>query len=96
MIDEFEKKFIRPIINASYPGTLAGLNLTALQVTGTDTTSMITMLVALGSLAFIISAFSIFFYTLYPTKRGLWTSTAVSFLAGLACSLVAVFAILIP
>lgn len=96
MTEEFERKFIRPIINASNPGTLAALNPTALQVTGTETITVITILIALGSMLFIVSAFSIFFYTLYPTKGMLWTSTALSFLAGLTCSLVAVFAILMP
>ncbi len=33
MSGEFEEKFIKPIVHASYPGTLAALNLTVLQVT---------------------------------------------------------------
>ncbi len=53
------------------------------------------MLIALGSVTFLISAFSIFFYTLYPTKKNLWTTTALSFITGLTCSLIAVIAILI-
>jgi hypothetical protein len=54
------------------------------------------MVIALGSVAFIISAYSIFFYTIYPTKRQLWVSTAITFLAGLTFSLIAVIALLIP
>ena len=96
MTEEFEVRFIRPIINASYPGTLAALNLTVLQVTETDASFLIRMLIAFGSVTFLISAYSIFFYTIYPTKRRLWTITAISFLAGLTFSLVAVIAILIP
>jgi len=95
MTEEFERRFIKPIVNASYPGTLAALNLTVLQVTGPDAPTTIKMLIALGSVTFLISAFTIFFYTLYPTKKKLWTTTALSFLAGLSCSLIAVIAILI-
>ena len=96
MTEEFERRFIKPIVNASYPGTLAALNLTVLQLTGPNESMIIRTLIASGSVTFLISAFSIFFYTLYPTKRKLWTSTAVSFLLGLTCSLVAVIAILVP
>lgn len=96
MSEEFENRFIRPIINASYPGTLAALNLTVLQVTGPDASILIKMLIALGSVTFLISSYSIFFYSIYPTRTKLWISTAVSFLAGLTFSLIAVIAILIP
>lgn len=95
MTGEFEERFIKPIVNASYPGTLAALNLTVLQVTGADAPSIIRMLIALGSTVFLISSFSIFFYTIYPTKKKLWTTTAISFLLGLTCSLVAVVVILV-
>ncbi|UCH57537.1 MAG: hypothetical protein JSV18_01045 [Candidatus Bathyarchaeota archaeon] len=94
MTEEFEERFIKPIIHASYPGTLAALNLTVLQVTGPDASPIIRMLVALGSMMFLVSSFSIFFYTIYPTKRNLWTTTAISFLLGLTCSLIAVIVIL--
>ena len=96
MTEEFENRFIRPIINASYPGTLAALNLTVLQVTGPDASMLIKMLIALGSVTFLISSYSIFFYTIYPSRRKLWISTAISFLAGLTFSLIAVIVILIP
>jgi len=95
---EFEERFIKPIINASYPGTLAALCLSVLQsareVTGWDT--LITkVLIAVGSIMFLVSSFSIFFHTIYPTKRNLWTTAAISFLMGLTASLVAVIVIVI-
>ena len=95
MTEEFEERFIKPIVHASYPGTLAALNLTVLQVTGPDAPSIIRMLIAFGSMTFLLSSFSIFFYTLYTTKKRLWTTTAISFLVGLACSLIAVIVILV-
>ncbi len=95
MAGEFEERFIKPIVNASYPGTLAALNLTVLQVTGVDAPTIIRMLIALGSTVFLVSSFAIFFYTIYPTKKTLWTTTAVSFLLGLSCSLIAVIVILV-
>lgn len=93
-MEEFEEKFIKPIVNASYPGTLAALSLTVLQVTGlsgehTPFSLRITLL--LGAATFLLSAFSIFFYSIYPTRRKLWTITAVSFLIGLLCSVASVF-----
>jgi hypothetical protein len=92
-MEDFEERFIKPIVNASYPGTLAALSLTVLQVTGISGgpppySLKITLL--LGSTSFLLSAFSIFFYSIYPTRRKLWTSTAVTFLVGLLCSVLAV------
>lgn len=95
MTEEFEEKFIKPIVHASYPGTLAALNLTVLQVTGRDAPSIIRILVAFGSIMFLLSSFSIFFYSIYPTKKKLWTTTAIAFLLGLACSFMAVIVILV-
>lgn len=95
MTKEFEERFIKPIVHASYPGTLAALNLTVLQVTGRDAPSIIRILIAFGSIMFLLSSFSIFFYTIYPTKKKLWTTTATAFLLGLACSLMAVIVILV-
>jgi len=93
-MEEFEEKFIKPIVNASYPGTLAALSLTVLQVTGMSGSPApyslkITLLLAAAT--FLLSAFSIFFYSLYPTRKKLWTCTALSFLTGLFCSIVSVF-----
>lgn len=95
MSGEFEERFIKPIVHASYPGTLAALNLTVLQVTPVDAPQIIRMLIALGSMTFLLSAFSIFFYTIYPTKKTLWTITALAFLLGLFCSVIAVIFIMI-
>lgn len=94
MADEFGQKFITPIINASYPGTLAALSLTVLQVekTGSDVLRY-TFLV--GAMMFLLSAFFIFFYSIYPTRKKLWTTTAITFLLGLICSLLSVFLLFI-
>jgi len=97
-MEEFEEKFIKPIINASYPGTLAALSLTVLQVTGLSgerTPSSLKVTLLLGAAAFLLSAFSIFFYSIYPTRKKLWTTTAISFLIGLFCSVVSVFLLFI-
>jgi len=93
-MEEFEEKFIKPIVNASYPATLAALSLTVLQVSGLSgepipASLRITFL--LGATAFLVSAFSVFFYTVYPTRKKLWTMTALAFLIGLVCSVVSVF-----
>ena len=95
MTEEFEKKFIKPIINASYLGTLAALSLAVLQVSGTDVFIVLKLVLLLGAMMFSISAFFIFFYTIYPTRKRLWTGTAVTFLLGLFCSTLSVFLLFI-
>lgn len=97
-MEEFEEKFIKPIINASYPGTLAALCLTVLQVTGIGSESspfMLKFTLLVGATAFLLSAFSIFFYSIYPTRKKLWTSTAVMFLIGLFALIASVFLLFI-
>jgi len=97
-MEEFEEKFIKPIVNASYPGTLAALSLTVLQVTGLSgepTPFLLKITLLLGAATFLLSAFSIFFYSIYPTRKKLWTTTAVSFLIGLFCSIASVFLLLV-
>jgi len=87
-VEEFEQKFVKPIVNASYPGTLAALSLAVLQVTGIhgeQTPFALKFTLLVGSTAFLFSAFSIFFYSIYPTRKLLWTSAAVMFLVGLFC-----------
>lgn len=87
-MEEFEEKFIKPIINASYPGTLAALSLAVLQVTGLhgeEAPLVLKFTLLLGSTTFLLSAFSIFFYSIYPTRKRLWTTAAVMFLVGLIC-----------
>lgn len=97
-MEEFEEKFIKPIVNASYPATLAALSLTVLQVTGLSGKqppySLETTLL-LGAASFLLSAFSIFFYSIYPTRKKLWTIAAVAFLIGLFCAIVSVFLLFI-
>lgn len=97
-MEDFEEKFIKPIVNASYPATLAALSLTVLQVSGLSGEPILAslrMTFLLGAAAFLVSAFSIFFYTVYPTRKKLWTMTAITFLAGLVCSVVSVFLLFI-
>ena len=87
-MEEFEEKFIKPIINASYPGTLAALSLTVLQITGLhgeQAPFVLKFTLLLGAATFLFSAFSIFFYSVYPTRKKLWTTAAVMFLIGLFC-----------
>jgi hypothetical protein len=43
----------------------------------------------------LLSAFFIFFYSIYPTRKKLWTGTAVTFLLGLFCSILSVFLLFI-
>jgi hypothetical protein len=89
-MEEFEEKFIKPIVNASYPGTLAALSLTVLQITGMQTPSVLRYTLLLAAITFLSSAFSIFFYSIYPTRKKLWTTAAVMFLIGLFCLITSV------
>jgi hypothetical protein len=85
-LEELEEKFIKPIINASYPGTLAALSLAVLQVTGISgesTPFALKFTLLVGSATFLFSAFAIFFYSIYPTRKKLWTTAAMMFLIGL-------------
>ena len=87
-MEEFEEKFIKPIVNASYPGTLAALSLAVLQITGfhdQQAPSALKFTLLVGATAFLFSAFTIFFYSIYPTRKKLWTTAAVMFLIGLFC-----------
>jgi RsiW-degrading membrane proteinase PrsW (M82 family) len=86
-VEDFEEKFLKPIINACAPGTLAALSLAVLQIKLPPEDLKIVLLSA--SLTFTLSAFFIFFYTIYPTRKKLWTLTAITFLSGLFCSLLA-------
>jgi len=94
MSDDFEERFIKPIINASYPGTLAGLGLAALSITGPRSVYL-TVSIASGALLFLLSAIFIFFYTVKPTRRRFWTGAAFSFLLGLFASIVSVVILVI-
>jgi hypothetical protein len=93
-MEEFEERFIKPIVNASYPATLAALSLAVLQVTaisGAPTPISLKNTLLIAAAAFLVSAFSIFFYNIYPTRKKLWTVAAIAFLAGLVLSIVSVF-----
>jgi len=97
-MEEFEEKFIKPIVNASYPGTLAALSMAVLQVTGLhgeETPFPLKFTLLLGAVTFLLSAFSIFFYSIYPTRKKLWTSAAVMFLVGLFCLITSVLQLFI-
>ncbi len=94
-MDDFEEKFIKPIINASYPGTLAALSLAVLQVTGKQLPLILKFTLLIGATAFLLSAFSVFFYSIYPTRKKLWTITALMFLVGLFCLIASVLLLFI-
>ena len=81
MAEEFER-LIRPIRNASAPGTLAALCVAALRVSG-DLPYALKYGLLTGAIMFLLSAFFVFFYSIYPTRKRFWTVTAVTFLLGL-------------
>jgi hypothetical protein len=87
MADDFEEKFIKPIINASYPGTLAGLALAVLTIGVMPW--FLRVILTTAALSFLLSAFFIFFYSIYPARKRLWTLAAIAFLLGLSCSILA-------
>jgi len=88
MPEDFEEKFIKPIVNACYPGTLAALSLAVLQIT-TSIPLVLKIVLLTAALTFTLSAFFIFFYTIYPARKRLWTLTAITFISGLCCSILA-------
>lgn len=95
MREDFDDRLIKPIVNACYPGTLAGLSLTALQIVGKEAVPIIRLILSLNSMMFVLSAFFIFFYTIYPERTKLWRISASTFIAGLASSLIAVIGIIV-
>ena len=71
---------------------LAALNLTVfgiIDIRGTPSVPF-RIVILLGTIAFVLSSFAIFFHGMYPTKKSLWTATAIFFLTGLLSSLAAV------
>ena len=94
MSGEFEEKFIKPIVNSAYPATLAGLDLAVLQFSS-NAGPTLDLIFLVGAGGFLTSAFSVFFYTIYPTRRKIWTTSALSFIAGLVCSIVAVLILIV-
>jgi hypothetical protein len=89
-----EERLLKPIVNASYPATLTALSLAVLQITGRENVFLVFNL-SLTALMFLLSAFFIFFFTLYHRRRWLWVCTAITFLLGLAGSLVSVLLLLL-
>jgi hypothetical protein len=92
---ELEEKFIKPIVNAAYPATLAGLDLAVLQFSGAPT-PLLKYTFLVGAISFLFSAFSIFSYTIYPSRKKIWTVTALTFLSGLVCSIIATLLLFDP
>jgi hypothetical protein len=88
-LSDFRERFIEPIDNASKPATIAALNFAAvvlLPSTGTFDI-ILRVLLGVGGLLFLLSAFAIFFFTIYPSRRGLWLTGSFSFLLGLVLSM---------
>jgi hypothetical protein len=93
-MEDFEEKFIKPIRNASYPATLAALSLTGARVQTSAVSGVITLFL-LAAASFLVSSFSVFFYSLYQTRKALWTVSAVAFLIGLFCLVTSVLLLLV-
>jgi|YelNatPaOPRAMG01_1025707.scaffolds.fasta_scaffold31101_1 hypothetical protein len=93
MSDDVEK-LLKPVINACYPGTFTAVILAVLQVTGRENQ---TLRIALSIDAFllILSTIFVFFYTLYPWRKKLWTCTAITFILGLLGSLISILLIML-
>jgi hypothetical protein len=94
MLSEEEERLLKPIINASYPATLTALSLAVLQITGRGNL-ILRLNISLTALLFLLSAFFIFFYTLYHRRRWLWVCTAITFILGLTGSLVSVILLIL-
>ena len=91
MVAQIEERF-RPLVVASYPATLAGLSLAAMQITGKGAPAILTILLGWAGMLFLISSFAGFFHVLYPTRRYLWTTMGIAFISGLSMSLLSVIA----
>jgi hypothetical protein len=91
MVSDIEERF-RPLVVASYPATLAGLSLAAMQVTGKAAPMILTILLGSTGMLFLVSSFAGFFHILYPTRRSLWAIMGIAFVLGLASSLLSVIA----
>ncbi len=82
MGQDIEKYLVEPIANAARPATLAGLSMTVLRFWASEV-MLLRITLTIGAVMFLLSAFFIFFFSIYPTRRTLWTGTAVTFLFGL-------------
>jgi hypothetical protein len=97
MSSEAEDRLMKPIVNACFPGMLAALNLAVFGIIDIRGTPPLASRIAvlLGTIAFVLSSFAIFFYGLYPTRKKLWTATAIFFFTGLLSSLAAVILLVV-
>jgi hypothetical protein len=89
-----EDRRLKPIINASYPATLTALSLAVLQITGNEN-FVLRITLSLTAFLFLLSAFFVFFYTLYHRRNWLWSCTAVTFILGLIGSLISVLVLIL-
>jgi hypothetical protein len=98
-MSEAREKFLEPIDNASKPATIAGLNFAVVvlfqngSVLGglalnPELAALLRSLLGIGGLLFLISAFAVFFFTIYPSRRGLWVTSSFSFLLGIVVTMV--------
>jgi hypothetical protein len=89
---EFKERFIDPIDYASKPATIAALNFAVVVLVPTQQSdifdAILKIILGVGGLLFLISAFAIFFFSIYPSKRGLWLTGSLSFLLGLVLTVV--------
>ena len=90
-----EEKRLKPIINASYPGTLSALSLAVLEIVGRDVPGLLRVVLSMNALMFLFSAFFIFFYSIYDFKRWLWIGAAITFILGLFGSLISVICLVV-
>jgi len=95
-MEDFESKFIKPLVSASYPATLAALSLTAMVVSNIvgPPPFYLKLGLLLAATTFLFSSFSIFFYRLYPGNRRLWTLASVMYICGLLCLVLSVITLL--
>lgn len=97
MGDDFEERFIKPIVSASYPATLAGLSLTALVVSKVgypDSPIALQFFLVMATFVLLISAVCSFFFRIYQKRKVLWTISALMYLTGLICIIVSVIILL--
>ncbi len=91
ILSDFKERFLEPIDNASKPATIAALNFAVVVLfIGQAKTIYIILrvLLGVGGLLFLLSAFAIFFFTIYPSRRALWLTGSFTFLLGLVLSMV--------
>jgi len=81
------RNLVDPIHNATRPATLAALSITVLKFSADDPTEL-KFILLVGAIMFLMSSFFIFFATLYPTRKNLWSLTATTFLIGMCCSVI--------